>query len=267
MQDLVLRPIKNHVEMKFENLEALANKVSKISYYAPLFGKAFGNTYIDSTRIKLAITEFLRNFNFADNKFIRAEKSMERLSASENLGKTVFFNKGKCSNCHHIEPQNTFMDSTKTGYGFTNLEFNIGLDQVYSDNGTGAISRNSGQDGKFMVPVLLNVEYTAPYMHDGRFKTLEEVVEHYNSGIKNHPNLDVELRDIDKFEEMSENELMATLDLNKNGVIEPSEIATIPPVRLNLTAAEKRGLVDFLKTLSDPNIFTDARFRNPFAKK
>jgi cytochrome c peroxidase len=267
MQDLVLRPIKNHVEMKFENLEALAAKVAKISYYPELFNKAFGNTFIDSSRIKLAISEFLRNFNFSDNKFNRTEKSMERLSASENLGKTVFFSKGKCSTCHHIESQNTFMDSTKTGYGFTNMEFNIGLDQVYSDNGTGAITRNSSQDGKFMVPVLLNVEYTAPYMHDGRFKTLEEVVEHYNSGIQNHPNLDAELRDLSKFENMSENELMAALDLNKNGVLESSEIATIPPARLNLTDAEKKGLVAFLKTMSDPNIFTDARFRNPFAKK
>jgi cytochrome c peroxidase len=95
------------------------------------------------------------------------------------------------------------------------------------------------------VPVLLNVEYTAPYMHDGRFKTLEEVVEHYSTGVKNHPNLPAVLRDFD-----FNNEKM-----------------NIPPQKLNFTSVEKKCLVDFLKTLSDPSILTDVRFKNPFTNK
>ena len=146
------------------------------------------------------------------------------------------------------------------------MEFNIGLDQVYQDNGVGEITKNTEDDGKFMVPVLLNVEYTAPYMHDGRFKTLEEVVEHYNSNIKNHPNLDVNLRDIDHIQNMSENDILALLDANHNGEIDFSEIRNIPPRKLNLNSAEKKGLVDFLKTLSDASIFTNKKFSTPFVK-
>ena len=116
-----------------------------------------------------------------------------------------------------------------------------------------------------MIPALLNVEFTAPYMHDGRFKTLEEVVEHYNSGIKDTPNLDPILRGIDP--DMDEAELIRLFDKNNDGNIDFSEIASAKPVRLGLTAAEKRGLVDFLKTLSDPTIFTEPRFSDPFRIK
>jgi len=115
------------------------------------------------------------------------------LNASENLGKGIFFGKGKCSNCHHLSGLNN-------GYGFTDNAFNIGLDVTYSDKGVGGISKSSQDDGKFMIPTLLNVEYTAPYMHDGRFRTLEEVVEHYNSGVKNHLNLDATLRETTSLE-------------------------------------------------------------------
>ncbi|HOZ86281.1 MAG TPA: cytochrome c peroxidase [Bacteroidia bacterium] len=267
IQDLVLKPIKNHVEMKFENLTALAKKISSVQYYAPLFEKAFGSSTVDSNRIKLALAEFLNNFNFSENKFSRSQKNLEALTASEAHGKNLFFGKGRCSGCHHIEnqfaiPSNTF----SSGYGFTNADFNIGLDKEYSDNGLGAITGNTFDNGKFMVPVLLNVEYTAPYMHDGRFKTLEEVVEHYSTGIQNHPNLDFQLKDVD-FNNMNELELLEKLDVNHDGDIDGFEMSRIPPVKLNFTLSEKRALVDFLKTLSDPSILTEPKFNNPFVLK
>ncbi|MBL7933690.1 MAG: hypothetical protein JNL60_17435 [Bacteroidia bacterium] len=274
MLDLSLRPVKNHVEMRFENLDALAQKISKTSYYPELFKKAFGvNAEIDSIRIQMALSEFLKNFDFSNNKFARSEKGEESLNASEQLGKNLFFGKARCSNCHHVESNRNvpFGDSLGFGgggYGFTDESHNIGLDEVYTDNGVGAVSNRLEDNGAFMVPALLNVEYTAPYMHDGRFKTLEEVVEHYNSGVKNHPNLDVFLRNIDL--NMSDVELsifITKLDVNQNGMLESSELAGLEPVRLGLTAAEKRGLVDFLKTLSDPGIFRERKFSNPFAVK
>ncbi|MES2679259.1 MAG: cytochrome c peroxidase [Bacteroidota bacterium] len=267
MQDLVLRPIKNHIEMKFENLTALAKKISSVDYYAPLFVKAFGSSTIDSNRIKIALAEFLNNFNFSDNKFSKSLKNLAALNASEAVGKAIFFGKGRCSSCHHIEnqfavPSNTF----SSGYGFTNLDFNIGLDNKYADNGKGEITGDEFDNGKFMVPVLLNVEYTAPYMHDGRFKTLEEVVEHYSTGIQNHPNLDFELRDVD-FNNMTEFQLLQKLDLNHDGDIDGFEMSNIPPVKFNFSLGEKRALVDFLKALSDPSILTEPKFNNPFALK
>lgn len=268
IQDLVLRPIKNHVEMKFANLGELAKKISTIEYYAPLFSNAFGSSKVDSNNIRAALAEFIRNFNFADNKFRRSERGMDQLSASESTGQQIFFGKGRCSGCHHVATQFLNPSDTLSGsYGFTDTDFNIGLDQVYSDNGMGAITGNPTDNGKFMVPVLLNVEYTAPYMHDGRFKTLEDVIEHYSTGIQNHPNLDFQLRDTEKFDNMTENELLAMFDLNHNGVIDAGETESIPPVKLNFTKDEKKCLVDFLKTLSDPSILTDVKFKNPFLAK
>lgn len=270
MLDLTLRPVKNHVEMKFENLEALVSKLKNISYYPPLFAKAFYNSAgIDSSRIKSALAEFLKNFNFTDNKFNQSNTNQNTLNASEKLGKSVFFNKGKCFNCHHIEGQTIINPGQppSTGYGSTNGFFNIGLDETSIDKGIGAISKRASDDGKFMIPALINVEYTAPYMHDGRFNTLEEVVEHYNSGIKNHPNLDFELRDLSTFGNMSLNEILIILDKNHNFILEQSELASLPPVRLGLSNAEKKGLVDFLKTLSDHSILTNKMFSNPFLLK
>ena len=270
IRDLALKPIKNHVEMKFENLEALAKKISTISYYPALFKKAFpSQDNIDSLMIQSALAEFLKNFNFSNNKFTRSLRGIESLNASEKLGKLVFFNNGLCSNCHHIEPNNVqFPNDTINlggGYGFTDESHNTGLNEIDTDLGVGAITHNSFENGAFMVPALLNVEFTAPYMHDGRFKTLEEVVEHYNSGIKNNPNLDPILRGFD--ENMTDEQLLALFDTNYDGEIEFSELSQLQPVKLNLTTAEKRGLVDFLKTLSDPSILSEPKFSNPFLLK
>lgn len=265
LADLVLMPVKNHVEMKFDNISALAEKLSSIDYYAPLFEKAFGSSEIDENTLKLALHEFIKNFTFSNNKFNRSIAKVEKLNASESLGEAIFFGKGRCEDCHHIKDPNT---GNGNGYGSVPSvivlgQSNIGLDKVYTDNGVGDITKNPNDYGKFVIPVLLNAEYTAPYMHDGRFNTLEEVVEHYNSGINNHPNLDHRLRD---FGNMSEAQMEA-LDANQNGLLEPSEVSSLPPVRLNLTSAEKKSLVDFLKTLTDPTILTETKFSTPFKIK
>jgi cytochrome c peroxidase len=105
---------------------------------------------------------------------------------------------------------------------------NNGLDlNTNNDNGAGR--------GAFKTHTLRNIELTAPYMHDGRFKTLEQVVEHYNSGVKAHPNLDNALR-------------------QPNG----------SPIQLNLTNTQKAALVAFMKTLTDPTIATNTKWSNPF---
>lgn len=109
------------------------------------------------------------------------------------------------------------------------------------DRGLGAITGNPGDDGKFKVPSLRNIGLTAPYMHDGRLATLEEVVEFYNSGVVANPNLSPPLR-------------------VPTGPGQPPG----PPLRLNLTVAQKAALVAFLKTLTDPNLATDPKYADPF---
>lgn len=233
--DLVFRPIRNKVEMNVSDIPSLMDRISSLDYYAYMFKHAFpGATKIDSTMIKSALTEFLRNFDFSNTKFALAQKKQVTLTSEEQAGQTLFFGKAKCSNCHHIDG-NT--GGTGNGYGFTDDSHNIGLDLNDTDLGVGAVTNNAEQNGQFMMPVLLNIEHTAPYMHDGRFATLEEVVEHYNSGIKANPNLDFQLME--------------------NG----------QPQRLNLSTGEKSALVAFLKTLTDHNITSDPKYSDPFVPR
>ena len=121
---------------------------------------------------------------------------------------------------------------------------NNGLDAEYvtRDNGVGDLTLDPRDFGRFKVPDLRNVELTAPYMHDGRFKTLEEVVEHYSTGVKRHPNLDPHLR--------------------KGG---PGRDRDSPRL-LNLVDEEKAALVAFLKTLTDHKLVADPKFSDPFRK-
>ncbi len=259
ISNAVLRPIKNHVEMKFEDLDKLAAKLSKIVYYPALFNSAFGSLDIDSLKIQQALLSFIENFTFSNNKFLQSLTNEHILNASEFNGKILFFGKAKCSNCHHISGT-----LGSNGYGSTNESFNIGLDLAYADNGVGSITNNANENGNFMVPTLLNVEYTAPFMHDGRFKTLDEVVEHYNSGVKNNSNLDPLLRNTTLVGNMTEAQLLQQFDVNHDGIITNNEISSIPTQQLNLTVSEKKNLVDFLKTLTDPSILSDKRFSDPF---
>jgi cytochrome c peroxidase len=130
---------------------------------------------------------------------------------------------GGCAPCHGTE---TFTAPE---------EKNNGLDLATIDRGFGAIANNTALDATFKVGSLRNVELTAPFMHDGRFSTLEEVVEHYSTGIKNHPNLSPQLR-------------------LPNG----------NPRLINLTAPDKAALVAFLKTLTDRTVTTDTKYSSPF---
>jgi cytochrome c peroxidase len=145
-------------------------------------------------------------------------------TAEENLGKQLFFSpQTACATCHGTE--------TFTAPG----DRNNGLDNPSIDLGVGGISNIPQQVGNFKSTSLKNIALTAPYMHDGRFKTLDEVIEHYNSGIKANPNLAPQLK-------------------NPDG----------SPRRLDLTQAQKSALVAFLKTLTDNELVKDEKFKNPF---
>ena len=104
----------------------------------------------------------------------------------------------------------------------------------YEDKGVGGRTNQPHKYGVFKVPFLRNIELTAPYMHDGRFASLRDVIDHYSEGIANHPNLDVELRDGNQAKKM------------------------------NFTEEQKVGLEDYLKTLTDENLKKDVRFSDPF---
>lgn len=222
--------ITDPVEMG-SNMSELAGKLARQSHYEILFRKAYGDGQITPGRITEALQEFVNSFVSVSSKF---DAGIERHSVPtvnfinftpvENLGKAIFMN--NCAQCHGNDMTNPAMRIA-----------NNGLALNYEDKGVGGVTNRSHEMGLFKVPFLRNVALTAPYMHDGRFATLEEVVEHYNSGIQMHPNLHPILKQ----------------PLNPN-----------QPKRLNLSQQEKAALVAFLHTLTDNKFTQAARFSNPF---
>lgn len=230
-----LMPIQDHVEMGM-TLVQLETKLRALAYYPPLFTKAFGDNSITSDRIARALSQFVRAIISYQSKYDAGRQSFPAMPApppnaifpnftpQENRGKELFLlPQNGCAACHGSE---TFTAP---------LEKNNGLDLVTIDRGFGAVTNNTANDALFKVTSLRNVELTAPYMHDGRFNTLEEVIEHYSTGVKNHPNLSPQMR-------------------LPNGM----------PRNLNLGPADKAALVAFLKTLTDVNVTSDVKYSNPF---
>jgi len=232
LETQTLLPIVDHIEMGMTSLDSLVNRLKNTTYYPLLFEKAFGSQTISSDKTGNALAQFIRSIISYRSKFdegrtlINSVRShYPNFTPEENEGKQLFFTLLACSGCHKTEMFTA--PSPK----------NNGLENPSVDLGVGAITNDPLQNGNFKVPSLKNVELTAPYMHDGRFATLEEVIEHYNSGVQAHPNLSAQLRNPDN-----------------------------TPVRLNLTPGQKTALLSFLKTLTDRSITTDVIFSNPFKK-
>lgn len=261
LNEMVIMPITNEVEMNMKNMDDVCSKLSNVSYYRTLFKKAYGIERITTDKIARALAEFVRNFDFSENKFKSSQTSLNALTADEQSGKDLFMGKAKCSSCHHVEP-NMNNGHSGNGYGETNDSHNVGLDYESRDKGCGDINKNHKENGEFMMPVLLNVELTAPYMHDGRLVSLEDVVEHYNSKVILSPTLDWRLKDFSDFGSLDN--ALIRLDLNHNNEIEEDEAPGRKAQNLKLTDKEKAQLVSFLKTLTDNTILTDSKFSDPF---
>lgn len=230
LEDQVLMPVQDAVEMGL-TLDELVSKVGAEEYYAVLFRDAFGDENVNSDRISRALAQFIRSMVSFESKFDVGRAMVDNpgnnfpnFTTSENLGKNLFFsNRTRCSDCHDTS---SFVGDRAR---------NNGLDVLSEDLGVAGVSGNNNDRGEFKVGSLRNIALTAPYMHDGRFATLEEVVEHYDNGVQNSPDLDNRLR-------------------VGNGQIR----------RLNLTEIEKQALVDFMRTLTDMNFIQDEKFSNPF---
>ena len=213
LEEQAFEPVTNSIEMHntWMNVEQELN--SHIDYPF-LFKQAFNINYIDSNHIVKAISQFERTLISTNSKLDRYLNNEEQLTISELNGYAIFnTEKGDCFHCHST---NMFMD---------NLFHNNGLDiEPFIDIGRAKVTSNPLDNGKFKTPTLRNVEMTAPYMHDGRFATLEEVVEHYDSGGKYSTTVDP---------------LMKKLG-----------------VGLQLSNQEKKDLVAYLKTLTDTDFIS-----------
>lgn len=230
--DMVMQPMFNHVEMGMRNPTEVVNRVKSKSYYPELFAAAFSDGEINVAKVSEALTSFVMSISSSsssfDHNFRNATTTI--FSPSQERGFQLFFGKYNCGSCHQL------FSSSGYSVGLEGDELlNIGLDATYTDNGFGGVTKNVSDNGKFKIPNLRNVALTPPYMHDGRFKTLEEVINHYSKGVQQHPNLDFRLK-----------------DESGNALV------------LNISEEEKEDLIAFLHTLTDNELTTDPKFSNPF---
>ena len=260
LEDLALRPVRNHIEMGIEDMDKLSVKLAKISYYQPLFQKAFGTADINGDRIAKAVGQFLRSMVTYQSKFDAGKNNkFASFTAQELRGKDLFMTKLHCNNCHGGDNFNTSIDGEAA--------HNIGLDKDYADNGVGSLKADASKTGFFKVPSLRNVGLTAPYMHDGRFATLEQVVEHYDHNLQPHVNLFPNLRTFLWEGNGGGVNSGGSTGWSTGGTTVTNGSTTSSfarPNNRNLLPNDKTALVAFLKTLSDVSLTTDARFSNPF---
>ena len=223
LREQVLQPIQNPIEMH----ETLTNVCAKLranvkKNYAELFAAAFGSPEITADKIALALENYLLTLTSFDSKFDRVLRGEEKFTAEEQRGFELFSTEydprrgqfgADCFHCHG-------------GPLFQSQAFaNNGSDGAFTDIGREKVTGKASDRGKFSVPSLRNVELTAPYMHDGRFRTLEDVVRHYSTGIQRS----------------------ATLDPN---------LAKHPDGGVPLSEPDQHALVAFLKTLTDAQFAT-----------
>src|SRR5688500_16594495 len=232
LHDQMIETIANPNEMGME-LHEIKEKIKDLEYYKILTLKAFNTEVLSESLILFSLEGFMNSINSSRSKFDNAARSSfipeanwDLLTDAENEGKQLFIN--HCQNCHSngLEEISSFFNDIRSA--------NNGLDLVYTDKGAGEFDNSPDALAIFKVPSLRNIELSAPYMHDGRFATLEDVIDFYSEGIQGHVNLHPFLKE--------------------NG----------HPKRFNFTETEKEALIQFLKTLTDTKMVTEAKWSDPF---
>lgn len=242
LEEQSLMPIEDHIEMGMK-LADLEPKLQQLDYYPILFEKAFGSQHVTADRIAKALSQYIRSIVSYNSKFdeglIQAgnpEVSEEmpylpNFTDKENLGLDIFMkgrNGATCQYCH-MTPMSVMPEAR-----------NNGLAKQYADQGKAEATGNPAHNALFKAPSLRNIAQTGPYMHDGRFETLMDVVDHYSDNVQQHPNLHFRLSTVD--------------DGPPGGT----------PMKLNLSQNEKEALVAFLHTLTDESITRDEKYSDPF---
>jgi cytochrome c peroxidase len=240
LEDQVLTPFTDPLEMGLKAGE-LVRRVSGRVWYGPLFRNAFGDTDITEARIASALAQFVSAMVSVGSRYDSARAAAPDAMApfggfdeTENRGKTLFFTAiedggAGCSGCHETE-WFVFLRPHDNG-----LAPGHGHKASRPDGGIGEVTGRMEEIGTFRAPSLRNIAVSAPYMRDGRFKTLEEVVGHYADGVTLTPNLDEALK-------------------SPGG----------SPRRLLLPEADRSALVAFLRTLTDDGFLSDPKFADPF---
>ncbi|MFY9242276.1 MAG: cytochrome c peroxidase [Polaribacter sp.] len=222
LEKQAFEPVTNPIEMH-ANWETVAQKLRNHSEYPTLFLRAFGTSTIDSTLVTKAIAQFERTLISGNSKFDKFLRNEITLTPEEENGFNVFMDeaKGDCFHCHGSNNNPLWTD---------NKFHNNGLDTNFSDLGLGKITGDPADNGKFKSPSIRNLAFTAPYMHDSRFTTLEEVINHYSEGLQFSSTIDPLMKKV-----------------NQGGV--------------GLSAKDKADLKAFLLSLSDFEFINNSAFQ------
>jgi cytochrome c peroxidase len=223
LEKQVFEPVTNPIEMH-ETWPNAVNKLMNNPKYPKMFYKAFGTTKIDSTHVAKALAQFMRTLISGNSKFDKFRRGEITLTPEELEGFNLFMALDG-ADCFHCHPNNAFF----TDFGF----HNNGLDLIPQDNGRAIVTGASTDIGKFKAPTLRNLEFSAPYMHDGRFATLDELIDFYSEGVHHDsPNIS------------------PLMEFSFQGGVA-------------LNSSEKTALKAFLLTLSDPDFINNPNFKDP----
>ena len=223
LEELIFEPVVNPIEMNTTWPE-VESKLNADPDYALEFKQAYNIDYIDSVHVTKAIAQFIRTLISGNSKFDKFYNQQAlSLSEQELRGLTLFNSEeADCFHCHGLG-----------GLITDNRYRNNGLDVSFSaDEGRYLVTGDEMDKGKFRVPTLRNIELTAPYMHDGRFFTLEQVIDHYSDHVKLSPTID------------------PLMELVGSGGAQ-------------LSSQEKADLLAFLKTFTDEDFVNDPAFSDP----
>jgi cytochrome c peroxidase len=233
LRDQSLKPIQDPLEMN-ETLENVIAKLGASQMYRDQFTRAFGTDEITSEKMSLAMEQFMMSIVSYDSKYDKFLNGDVLLSESEERGRILFeteynpfFPEMSGADCVHCHGGANFENDKYMNNGLDN-------DATFTDIGREEVTMNSSDRAKFKVPSLRNVAITQPYMHDGRFNTLEEVIDHYNEHIKQSSSLD------------------------------PALIQVVDNGGLQLDDQDKIDLVNFLKTLTDHTFVNNQAYTDPF---
>jgi cytochrome c peroxidase len=229
LEEMVLLPVQSRIEMGQDLNRAVAT-LARDAAYPGLFARAFGDRQITDERVGRALAQFIRSIVSFNSRYdegrarVRsAHDDFDNFTRQENRGKALFLR--HCSTCHMKDGNEHFFVLSPANTGLRGRE-------PGADGGVGDVTLKAAELGSFKSPSLRNVEVTAPYGHDGRFATLDALIDHYSH----------------------------------NAIVDPTAGYTLPVGPLNFTASEKAAMIAFLKTLTDRTLLSDPRFSNPFVE-
>ncbi len=219
IEQMVFAPIQDHIEMGFSQINVITEKLNNLKYYKNLFKTTYGDETISTDRMRECLSQFLYSIVNKNTKFDQGLRTnFSNFSPNETRGMELF-KLLECNSCH-------FLDAKFSPEGAKREKFaNVGLDAENID---------PGKDGLYRIPDLRNIALTAPYMHDGRFNSLSDVINHYGSGIQKNPNLSDELKE------------------KKTNLID------------SYYGTKRADIIAFLNTLTDQVTTKDAKYSNPF---